>query len=85
VKKTQDLRLEAADMSADLVDWALGAHTLARENAYKIPADHQLDTSYVDDNQPIVDQQLAFAGLRLSKVLNDTFAPASVSAHHHPH
>ena len=72
-------------MSADLVDWALGAHTLARENAYKIPADHQLDTSYVDDNQPIVDQQLAFAGLRLSKVLNDTFAPASVSAHHHTH
>lgn len=64
------------------VDWALDAHKLAKDHAYVIPDDHQLDTSYVDDNQPVVDQQLAFAGLRLAKVLNDTFAPAAHRGRH---
>src|SRR5262249_39254703 len=57
-------------------DWALAAHKLAKENAYNIPDDHQLDSSYVEINQPVVDRQLALAGLRLAKVLNGAFAPA---------
>lgn len=70
--------------SGTVIDWALDAHKLAKTSAYDIPAGTNpvLDTTYVDDNQPVVDQQLAFAGLRLAKVLNEVFAPA---ARRNPH
>ena len=56
------------------MDWALQAHKLAK------------DVSYVDENDPIVDQQLAVAGLRLAKVLNDTFASTGGPGRHRaPH
>jgi hypothetical protein len=66
-------------------DWALAAHKLAKDNAYNVPDDHQLDVTYVETNQPVVDQQLALAGLRLAKVLNDAFAPAGSGRRHSPH
>jgi hypothetical protein len=62
-----------------VTDWALASHKLAKDDAYNIPADGNLDTSYVDANQPIIDQQLAFAGLRLAAILNAAFAKAGGS------
>ncbi len=85
-----DSWLDSQDTSAlekgTTVDWALQAHKLAKDDAYKIPDNHQLDVSYVDENDPIVDQQLAVAGLRLAKVLNDTFASTGGPGRHRaPH
>lgn len=65
-----------------VTEWALESHQLAKDNAYNIPADGDLDSTYVDANQPVVDQQLAFAGLRLAAILNAAFAPAGGSPHH---
>ncbi|HYU45479.1 MAG TPA: S1/P1 nuclease [Terriglobales bacterium] len=66
------------------VDWAQASHKLAVDDAYNIPADHQLDASYADANLPIIDQQLAIAGLRLAAILNAIFAPAVHHAPKHP-
>jgi hypothetical protein len=67
-----------------VIEWALASHQLAKDDAYNIPADHDLDATYEDANQPVIDQQLAFAGLRLAAILNAAFAPAGGS-HHTPH
>jgi hypothetical protein len=67
------------------IDWALAAHRLAKDDAYNVPASGELDTAYVDANQPVIDQQLVYAGLRLSVILNAAFAPAgSAHAKKHP-
>lgn len=55
-------------------DWVLEAHKEAVDDSYKVPADKDLCGAYTDTNLPIVDRQLADAGLRLAKVLNDAFA-----------
>lgn len=62
--------------------WALESHQLAKDDAYNIPTDGEIDSVYVDANQPVIDQQLAFAGLRLAAILNAAFAPAGGSARH---
>jgi hypothetical protein len=84
-----DSWLESEDTLAiakgTIVEWALDAHKLAKDDAYNIPADGQLDSAYVDANQPIIDQQLAYAGLRLSTILNAAFAPPRGVAHKKPH
>ena len=59
--------------AGDPVKWALEAQTIARTNAYKIPANKQLNQSYVKKNGPVVGQQLFRGGLRLAKILNDAF------------
>ena len=63
------------------VDWVLEAHTLARTHAYHLPNDHNLRSGYYRANLPIVDSQLAKAGIRLARVLNEalqTAAPGDV-------
>jgi hypothetical protein len=77
----------AAIEKGTTVDWALAAHQLAKDDAYNIPDGHPtpIDTSYVDANQPVIDQQLAFAGLRLAEILNASFAPAAGSGHRARH
>ena len=55
-------------------DWALEAHRLAVEHAYKnIPTNKRLGQSYYQSNRPVVDAQLQKAGLRLARVLNEVF------------
>jgi len=66
-------------------DWALAAHKLAKDVAYNIPGDGELDSTYVDASQPIIDQQLAYAGLRLATILNAAFAPPASPAHKKKH
>lgn len=56
-----------------IIQWAIESHTLAREFAYAIPGDKELDQEYYDRNAPIVDRQLLRGGLRLAKVLNTIF------------
>ncbi len=54
------------------VDWALESHQLAVDHAYKnIPANKRLGQSYFSANRPVVDGQLAKAGLRLARILNE--------------
>lgn len=55
------------------VDWALQAHAAAVNVAYVLPEDLRLGEDYYERALPIVDQQLALAGIRLARVLNETF------------
>jgi nuclease S1 len=61
----------AALQRGSVVEWVNESHRLAVEHAYKIPADHRLGDAYFVANRPIVDRQLATAGVRLARVLND--------------
>ena len=63
--------------AGDPVDWALAAHRAAVEVAYNIRPDHVLDEAYVRDSLPVVDRQLALAGLRLARLLNETLQPTA--------
>jgi nuclease S1 len=52
------------------VDWALEAHRAAVAVAYAVPDDHKLGLPYYQSSVPVVDRQLALAGVRLAHVLN---------------
>ena len=56
-----------------IIDWAIEAHALARTHAYRLPPDHDLRSGYYSANLPIVDGQLAKAGVRLAQILNTVF------------
>lgn len=56
-----------------IVDWVLEAHHLARTRAYNLPPDRKLRSGYYQANLPIIDSQLAKAGVRLAQVLNEVF------------
>jgi hypothetical protein len=58
-----------------VLQWVLESHRLAREHAYAIPDNKELDQEYYDANSGIVDEQLLRGGLRLAKFLNSIFAP----------
>lgn len=55
------------------VDWVLEAHAFAQQYAYGLPKDGSLRSGYYRRNLPIVESQLAKAGVRLARVLNDLF------------
>lgn len=58
--------------SGTAVDWALEAHQVAIESAVKGVAENQvLDNAYVAQMRPQLDRQLAVAGLRLARILNE--------------
>ena len=63
----------ASRQAGDPIAWALESHTLARTNAYNIPANKKLGDDYVDTNAPVIDEQLLRGGLRLARVLNEIF------------
>jgi hypothetical protein len=54
------------------VDWALESHKFARDVAYDFPADTHLDMDYYNKSVAVVDQQLALAGVRLARILQET-------------
>ena len=54
-----------------VLDWAFAANELATNVARKIPADHSLGIDYYRTARPIVDAQLARAGVRLAAILNE--------------
>jgi hypothetical protein len=63
--------------SGDPVVWALQAHAAAVNVVYVLPEDLKLGEAYYQQSLPIVDQQLALAGIRLARVLDEAFG--------HPH
>jgi hypothetical protein len=65
----------AALQAGDPVAWVLAAHRAAVEVSYNFRPDHVLDEEYFRASEPIVDQQLALAGVRLARVLNETLQP----------
>jgi acid phosphatase len=77
---TQDFDLKSGgDQPAD---WAIQSHAVGELvwNDKLIPADGTIDDAYYAAVLPVLDQQLALGGLRLARLLNETFAPGSCSA-----
>ena len=62
---------EGAFQNGSVVDWAMESHDIARDHVYTLPDDRKLGEGYYRANAPVVDQQLAKAGVRLAKLLND--------------
>jgi len=62
---------EGAFYDGSVVDWAMESHRIAKEHVYALPEDRKLRKDYLDANASVVDQQLAKAGVRLAKILND--------------
>ena len=65
---------ESALAQGSVVDWAMESHDLARDHAYTFPSSNQLDEDYLERTLPIVEAQLAKAGVRLAAILNQAFA-----------
>jgi nuclease S1 len=65
---TQDI---AALQSGSVIDWAEESHAAAVEHAYVLPRNHKLTAAYARANRPVVDRQLALAGVRLARLLNE--------------
>ena len=62
---------EGAFQDGSVVDWAMESHRIAKDHVYVLPVDRKLGEDYYRANVPVVDQQLAKAGVRLAKLLND--------------
>jgi hypothetical protein len=62
-------------------DWASESHTAAVDVAYVVPEDLKLGDAYYQRALPVVDQQLARAGLRLARVLNESLGRSVVRRH----
>jgi hypothetical protein len=54
-------------------DWAWEAHLVAVDVAYVVPEDLKLAESYYERSLPVVDRQLALAGIRLARLVNEAF------------
>lgn len=61
---------EADLAGGSVTEWAMQSHDAARDHAYTFAPDKRLDEGYVRQNVPIVEAQLARAGVRLSVLLN---------------
>ena len=62
---------DGAFQDGSVVDWAMESHDIAKDHVYVLPDDRKLGEEYYRANVPVVDQQLAKAGVRLAKLLND--------------
>jgi hypothetical protein len=66
------------------IEWAEEAHKAARDVAFTVPENAELGEDYVARTLPTLDRQLALAGLRLARILNETLGadralyPASI-------
>jgi hypothetical protein len=65
---------DGVSQDGSVVDWAMESHRIAKEHAYVLPANRKLDENYFQTNVPVVDKQLAKAGVRLAKILNEALA-----------
>lgn len=53
------------------MDWAMEAHRIAKDHVSVLPENRKLGADYYRAIVPVVDQQLATAGVRIAKLLND--------------
>ena len=71
--------------NGSVVEWAMQSHEQARDHAYKFAADKRLDDAYVKQALPVIETQLAKAGVRLAHLLNTALsdgASGTFSEHH---
>jgi hypothetical protein len=61
----------AALQRGEPADWANESHKAAVDVAYALPPGHHLKEDYYNKSLAVVDRQLAVAGLRLARVLNE--------------
>lgn len=61
--------------STDPSEWATESFRLAEAVAYPIPPDRWLGFPYYHRALPVVEERLMAAGVRLGRLLNDTFSP----------
>ena len=64
------------------VEWAMQSHDQARDHAYRFDADKRLDEQYVKQALPVIETQLARAGVRLAALLNAAFSTQPQPAPH---
>jgi hypothetical protein len=57
-----------------VVDWAMEGHRISVKRVYRLPRNGRLGWDYIAANRPIIDRQIAAAGVRLAKVLNEALA-----------
>lgn len=62
---------EGVFQDGSVVDWAIESHRIAKDHVYGLPENRKLGEDYYRANVPVVDQQLAKAGVRLAKLLNE--------------
>jgi nuclease S1 len=64
-----------------VVDWTNASHALAKAHAYKLPTGSVklLGQAYYNANADTVDEQLTKAGLRLARILNESFPSARLT------
>ena len=58
-----------------VIQWALESHKFAHDVAYDYPDDGILGVEYLNKSLPVVDRQLALAGVRLAYLLEDALRP----------
>lgn len=78
---------EAELAIGSVIQWAMQSHDQAREHAYQFGADKRLDEQYVKQALPVIEAQLARAGVRLAFLLNSALMHrpvGSVSDDHAP-
>ena len=66
---------KSIDLSAQYgtpIQWAEESHKLAIYHAYNLPPDNYLGDKYYAENNPIVEDQMKKAGIRLARILNET-------------
>ena len=56
-----------------VIEWAQEAHKAAKDTAFTVPMNADLGDDYVARVLPTLDRQLAVAGVRLARVLNELF------------
>jgi len=61
----------AGQQRGSVADWAWETHVAAVNVAYAIPADGALGDAYYQRSLPIVQRQLALAGIRLARILRE--------------
>lgn len=64
----------------DVTIWANESHRLCYAYAYDIPKSGELAEDYFDRCMPVVDRQLAKAGIRLAHMLNKVFVDESTGS-----
>lgn len=65
---------EAELARGSVIEWAMQSHDEARDHVYTFSVDRHLGTDYVQRNLPVVEAQLARAGVRLAALLNTALA-----------
>jgi hypothetical protein len=76
-----ELRAEDREVlrAGRIADWVNEAHRAAVEVAYALPEDRRLGEAYYQRAAPVVDRQLARAGLRLARLLDEALAQPPLS------